>query len=211
MSNEKIGYKMVILGDSSVGKTSLFRKIVSERFEENLVSTIGIDKKTLNITINTQDKGEKELEVYLFDTAGEERFRTISISYFRESKGLLIMYDITNLESFQNIENWLIEIKDSLGEDNNYLMILLGNKLDLVNDNLKKREVETKEAENFCFDNKIFWGGECSVKDIRIEDLKNMFKLFIEEIYKKVGNNIVRRNSSVLVTSKTRKTTKKFC
>jgi len=212
MSSDKITYKMIILGDTAVGKTSIFKKITTEEFDPMVISTIGIDKRTLTININTPEEGEKECEIYLYDTAGEERYRTISISYFRDSKGLLIMYDITKNESFQNIDGWLQNIKDSLGEDNSdYLMILLGNKLDLVNIDSSKREIETEEAKNYCEKNNIFWGGECSVKDISIESLKDMFKLFIEEIYKKVGNNIVRRNSSVLVTSKTRKTTKKFC
>ena len=189
MSEEKLGYKVIILGNSSVGKTSLFKKIINERFSGNVLSTIGIDKKTLDIKINTEDKGEQELEIYLFDTAGQEKFRTLSVSFIRESKGILMMYDITNLDSFQSIENWLNDIKNSLGENKNYLIILLGNKLDLVNDNIKDREVETEDAEKLCLDNKIFWGGEISVKDISIEDLKNLFKSFIEEIYKKVGNN----------------------
>ena len=202
---------MIILGDAAVGKTSLFKKLTTEQFDPKVISTIGIDKRTLSIVINTEDEGEKDLDIYLFDTAGEERYRTISVSYFRDSKGLLMMYDITKNESFQNIEDWLKNIKESLGDNDDYLMILLGNKLDLVNINKDEREVDTEEAKNFCEKNNIFWGGECSVKDIAIEDLKNMFKSFIEEIYKKVGHNVVRRNSSVLMRSKTTKTKKKCC
>ena len=211
MSEQKLTYKMIILGDAAVGKTSLFKKLTTEQFDPKVISTIGIDKRTLSIVINTEDEGEKDLDIYLFDTAGEERYRTISVSYFRDSKGLLMMYDITKNESFQNIEDWLKNIKESLGDNDDYLMILLGNKLDLVNINKDEREVDTEEAKNFCEKNNIFWGGECSVKDIAIEDLKNMFKSFIEEIYKKVGHNVVRRNSSVLMISKTTKTKKKCC
>ena len=211
MSEQKLTYKMIILGDAAVGKTSLFKKLTTEQFDPKVISTIGIDKRTLSIVINTEDEGEKDLDIYLFDTAGEERYRTISVSYFRDSKGLLMMYDITKNESFQNIEDWLKNIKESLGDNDDYLMILLGNKLDLVNINKDEREVDTEEAKNFCEKNNIFWGGECSVKDIAIEDLKNMFKSFIEEIYKKVGHNVERRNSSVLMRSKTTKTKKKCC
>jgi len=212
MSKEKLGYKVIILGNSSVGKTSLFKKIINERFSGNVLSTIGIDKKTLNIKINTEDKGEQELEIYLFDTAGQEKFRTLSVSFIRESNGILMMYDITNLDSFQSIENWLTDIKNSLGENKNYLIILLGNKLDLVNDNIKDREVETEDAEKLCLDNKIFWGGERSVKDISIEDLKNLFKTFIEEIYKKVGNNNDKvENSFSLKKSHIKKENKTKC
>ncbi len=211
MSEQKLTYKMIILGDAAVGKTSLFKKLTTEQFDPKVISTIGIDKRTVSIVINTEDEGEKDLDIYLFDTAGEERYRTISVSYFRDSKGLLMMYDITKNESFQNIEDWLKNIKESLGDNDDYLMILLGNKLDLVNINKDEREVDTEEAKNFCEKNNIFWGGECSVKDIAIEDLKNMFKSFIEEIYKKVGHNVARRNSSVLMRSKTTKTKKKCC
>ena len=189
----------------------LFKKLTTDQFDDKVISTIGIDKRTLPITINTSDAGEKELEISLFDTAGEERYRTISVSYFRDSKGLLIMYDITQIESFQSIEGWLDNIKEQLGENDDYLMILLGNKLDLASNDPSLREVDTEEAKNFCEKNKIFWGGECSVKDISIDKLKGLFKSFIEEIYKKVGHNIVRRNSSVLSRSKTRKTKKKCC
>ncbi len=211
MSDDILKYKLVILGDSGVGKTSLFKKLLTEKFEPKVISTIGIDKRTLNIKKNIQDVGEKDAEIALYDTAGEERFRAISVSYFRDSNGILLMYDITKQNTFENLNNWLENLKTTIGDNENYLMILLGNKLDLVNINKDEREVDTEEAKNFCEKNNIFWGGECSVKDIAIEDLKNMFKSFIEEIYKKVGHNVARRNSSVLMRSKTTKTKKKCC
>ena len=214
MSIEKLTYKMIILGDSAVGKTSLFKKLITEKFDTNIISTMGIDKRTLSIKIKTPKDGEKDVDIYLYDTAGQERFRTISISYFRDSKGVLIMYDITNNESFQNLKGWLENIKNSLGDNDNYLMILLGNKLDLIKDNKAKREIEIEDAKNFCKKNKIFWGGECSVKDIEIDKLKYLFKSFIEEIFKKIGYNVaIRSDSSILEKSafKTEKRKKRCC
>ena len=123
MSKAQLTYKMIIIGDSNVGKTSLFKKITSETFDKNIISTIGIDKRTLDITINTPE-GEKNVEIQLFDTAGEERFRSISISYFRGSNGLLIMYDITKNDTFQNLSDWLENINSSLGNNDDYLVIL---------------------------------------------------------------------------------------
>jgi len=199
---------MIIIGDSNVGKTSLFKKITSEKFENNIISTIGIDKRTLYITINTQE-GVKDVEIQLFDTAGEEKFRSISISYFRGSNGLLVMYDITKNDTFQNLSDWLENINSSLGNNDDYLAILLGNKLDLVEEDKNKREVEEQDAQEFCQNNKMFWGGECSVKDINIDKLKNMFKSFIEEIYKKVGSNIKKEDS--LKVKKNEKSNKKKC
>ena len=96
MSKDKLAYKMTLLGDTGVGKTSLFKKLVKGTYEEKTISTIGIDKKSLNFQINTSD-GEKEAEITLFDTAGQEKFRSISVSYFRESKGLVMVYDIISM------------------------------------------------------------------------------------------------------------------
>ena len=161
---EKLKYKMTFLGDTAVGKTSIFKKITKEEFDPKVISTMGIDKKTLSFNINTS-KGEKDVEISLYDTAGQERFRSISISYFRDSQGLLVIYDITNYETFKSIEHWLEDIKDSLGNNDDYLTILIGNKLDLTKDDPQKREVEENEAKEFCTKNKILWGGECSAKD----------------------------------------------
>ena len=207
MSKAQLTYKMIIIGDSNVGKTSLFKKITSETFDKNIISTIGIDKRTLDITINTPE-GEKNVEIQLFDTAGEERFRSISISYFRGSNGLLIMYDITKNNTFQNLSDWLENINSSLGNNDDYLVILLGNKLDLVEEEKNPRDVEEKDAQEFCEKNNMFWGGECSVKDISIDNLKDMFKSFIEEIYKKVGSN-VKKDESLKIKNK--ENSKKKC
>ena len=196
-SIEKLKYKMTLLGDTAVGKTSLFKKLTKEEFDPKIVSTIGIDKKTLNFNINSS-KGEKEVEISLYDTAGQEKFRSISISYFRDSKGLLVIYDISNFESFKNVEHWLVDIKDSVGNNDDYLIILIGNKLDLIKDDPQKRDVEEGEAKEFCTKNKILWGGECSAKDDSSEKLKEMFINYIEEMYKKVGANIKKNDESLL-------------
>ena len=197
MSKSGLSYKMTLLGDSGVGKTSLFKKLFTGKFDPRIISTIGVDKRSLNISINT-DEGEKDVDISLFDTAGQERFRSISISYFRESSGFFVMYDITSDESFQNVQQWLNDIKNNLGNISKYLIILLGNKLDIALEDSTKREVKEKDADEFCQNNDIFWGGECSVKDFSVDDLKEMFKKFVEELYKKVGAN-VKRSESILV------------
>ena len=92
------------MGDNAVGKTSLFNELITETFEPNIISSLGLDKRTLSKRINTPKDGEKKVDIYLFDTAGKEQFRTISVSYLRDLKGVLIIYDITNNESFQNLE-----------------------------------------------------------------------------------------------------------
>ena len=198
MSNEsnKIVYKMIIVGDSAVGKTCIFKKITSGLFTEKSISTIGMDRRTLTFTINTGD-GEKEIDVQLWDTAGQERFRSITTSYYKSSNGLLLMYDITKKETFDNINNWIDSIKDSLGDENNYLMVLLGNKVDLANANPSSREITAEEAESFCKEKDLFWGGECSAKDFTEEQLKEIFTKYTLEIYKKIGTTESRGSSFV--------------
>lgn len=192
MSTEnKITYKMIIVGDSAVGKTCIFKKITSGDFSEKSISTIGVDRRTLNFTINSEGK-EIEIDVQLWDTAGQERFRSITSSYYKSSQGLLLMYDITRKETFDNIENWIKSIRDSLGEEEKYLIVLIGNKVDLANEKPESREVTLEEAENICNEKKVYWGGECSAKDFTEKELNELFTKYTEEIYKKVGQNIIK-------------------
>ena len=196
MSNEQLKYKITLLGDTAVGKTSLFKKLTSDDFDpKKAISTIGIDKRSLNMTINTDD-GIKEVDISLYDTAGQERFRSIAITYFRESSGLLVMYDITKEETFQSIEHWITDIKNNLGSNAKYLIIVLGNKLDKIEQ--EGRQVQENDAKEFCKNNEIFFGGECSVIDFSPEKLTEMFKKYIEEVYKKVGGGVKNRSNSVL-------------
>ena len=194
MSNEsnRIVYKMIIIGDSSVGKTCIFKKITSGVFIEKSISTIGMDRRTLTFTI----EGNKEIDIQLWDTAGQERFRSITSSYYKASQGLILMYDITKRESFDNVGNWIENVKDSL-EDTEYLIVLLGNKLDLAQAKPESREVTSEEAENYCKEKNIYWGGECSAKDFTEDQLKEIFTKYTYEIYKKVGANKSRGSSFV--------------
>ena len=211
MSKDKLRYKMTLIGDTGVGKTSLFKKLVKGIYEEKTISTIGIDKKSLNFTINTSE-GEKEIEITLFDTAGQEKFKSISISYFRESKGLIMVYDITRNETFQKLNSWYNDILDNLGKKENYLVILLGNKVDLIEENSEKRDVDEEEAKKYCTDNHIFWGGECSAKAFDTEKLRSIFKECIEEMYKKVGKSnedVNNKDTKLKKSNNTKK--KKFC
>ncbi len=207
MTNNRLSYKMTLLGDSGVGKTSLFKKLINENFDPKIVSTIGIDKRTLFFNINT-DEGEKEVEISLYDTAGQERFKSISISYFRESKGLLVIYDITNYETFNHVEVWLKDVIDTLGKKEDYIIILWGNKADLVEENPEQREVEEEEAKEFCAKNNLLWGGECSAKTFTQDKFREKFKDFIIKMQKKVGDNFKKEED---ILKKNKKNKKKRC
>ena len=208
--NSKITYKIIIIGDSAVGKTCIFKKITSNTFNEKSISTIGMDRRTLFFTIKDSKGSDLEIEVQLWDTAGQERFRSITTTYYKSSQGLLLMYDITKRETFSNVENWIENVNDSLGNNNDYLIVLMGNKLDLVKDKPEARDVTEEEAQKLCQEKNIFWGGECSAKDFSEEELRNIFTKYTQEIYKKIGVNITK-GEMVTTNNNDNKKKKSFC
>ena len=208
--NSKITYKIIIIGDSAVGKTCIFKKITSNTFNEKSISTIGMDRRTLFFTIKDSKGSDLEIEVQLWDTAGQERFRSITATYYKSSQGLLLMYDITKRETFSNVENWIENVNDSLGNNNDYLIVLMGNKLDLVKDKPEARDVTEEEAQKLCQEKNIFWGGECSAKDFSEEELRNIFTKYTQEIYKKIGVNITK-GEMVTTNNNDNKKKKSFC
>ena len=131
-------FKVLLLGNSDVGKSSLILRYVDQVWSDTFVPTIGVDFKVKTLEIDN-----KQIKMQIWDTAGQERFRNVISSYFRGSHGILLIYDITNRDSFKNLENWLIEIEKNASQ--NVLKILIGNKNDLVND----REIQAEEGQAF--------------------------------------------------------------
>lgn len=115
-------YKILIVGDSNVGKTSVLTKFTDKTFETDILSTIGIDFVRKDITIN-----KKTINLQIWDTAGQEKFRSITKSYYRGSKAIFVVFSLDSLESFYSIDNWIQNIREEVG---NVLIVLLGNKLD---------------------------------------------------------------------------------
>ena len=201
MSESKTEYKVVLIGNTAVGKTSLFKKLTTGEFNEKNISTIGMDKKSLPTEIEVNENNQivkKQIDISLVDTAGEERFRSITKNYFKESDGILLLYDVTNKESFKNVESWIDSIYESLGSHKNskYEIILIGNKVDLIGVEEYVREVNEEEAESICKDKSLIWGGETSVKNIKMPELENLFKNYVKHIYDKVGEKKVTKQVS---------------
>lgn len=126
-------FKMLIIGNSSVGKTSFLFRYVDGSFSSNFVSTVGIDFK-----VKVVFRGDKRYKLQIWDTAGQERYRTITTAYYRGAMGFILMYDITNEESFNAVQDWLTQIQTYASE--NSLIILVGHKCDMKDERVISTE-----------------------------------------------------------------------
>jgi len=133
-------FKLLLIGDSGVGKSCLLLRFADDTYTESYISTIGVDFK-----IRTVELDGKTIKLQIWDTAGQERFRTITSSYYRGAHGIIIVYDITDVESFNNVRQWLFEIDRFASENVNKLLV--GNKSDLVNKRVVTKETATEFSE----------------------------------------------------------------
>nr|CAI39270.1 rab_B74 [Paramecium tetraurelia] len=132
-------FKIVFLGNQSVGKTSIINRFIFDNFTGNEQPTVGIDfiSKTLQVD-------NKSVRLQLWDTAGQERFRSLIPSYIRDSQAAIICYDITNEKSFQDLQKWIEDVKDERGDE--VLIYILGNKIDLDQERVIQTDVGEAKA-----------------------------------------------------------------
>ena len=167
--------KYIIVGDSSVGKTNLLMKFIQNKFTEEYLTTIGVEFGTKNMKINN-----KVYRIQIWDTAGQEYFRSIARAYFKNCVCAMVVYDITCKESFENVKSWLQDIQEE--SPKTVLVALIGNKIDLE----EKRIVSFDEGKKFATENGIIFM-ETSAKTG--EGIKEIFEQSIREIEKKMEEN----------------------
>mmetsp|Transcript_1411 Transcript_1411/g.1790 ORF Transcript_1411/g.1790 Transcript_1411/m.1790 type:complete len:246 (+) Transcript_1411:252-989(+) len=146
-------YKLVFLGDQSVGKTSIITRFMYDNFDRHYQATIGID--FLSKTMYLEDR---TVRLQLWDTAGQERFRSLIPSYIRDSSVAVVVYDVSNRASFLNTSKWVEDVRSERGND--VVICLVGNKTDLGND---KRQISTEEGEERAKKDGLLFM-ECSAK-----------------------------------------------
>ena len=186
-------FNINFLGDTSVGKTSIIKRHVNKTFDENAIATIGID--------NIKDEKEFDKKKYsfkIYDTAGQERYKSISLNYIKLGDGFLLVFSVDNKETFDKLEEWIQNIYDSVSIDEK-VIFLVGNKIDSPN-----RVVKREEAEAFA-KNKKFRYFETSAKTG--EGVEELFDELYNTIYNlnKKGENNLKGDNLKLKSGKTGK------
>ncbi len=174
--------KLLSLGETGVGKTSIINMYSENIFFGNQLPTIGIDFKTKNLKYKSKD-----FKILLWDTAGQERFRNITASYYKGGHGVLVVYDITDRESFENLNSWLIEVEKNANK--NIFKLLVGNKCDLESD----RKVSFQEGKEFAEGNGMKFIETSAKDDLKVYDA---FELIASEIIKSNINKEVNEKKN---------------
>jgi len=192
-------FKFLIVGDTNTGKSCLLQRFADDSYTTDFISTIGVDFKVKTIEI-----GGKIIKTQCWDTAGQERFRSITNSYYRGAHGIIIVYDITNKQSFFNIEKWMRDIK-VFGSDNAIKMII-GTKSDLS----KERKVSKEELETLAneLDMKYI---ETSAKEN--DNINEVFNMLCEEILTNTVKKLecTKKEKKIIDTTLLKKTRRNCC
>ena len=179
--------KVIVIGDTCVGKTNFIFRFVENRFSLNYVSTVGFDYRSKIITL---PKSKKKVKLQIWDTAGQERYNAVNKNLFQKVQGVIIMYDITNRASFENINKWLYLLSQNVSDK---AKILVGSKLDLSEE---KRIVTEEEGQNLADKNNMpFY--ETSSKTG--ENVEKIFFTLAQNIYENLSNENINDNASVKI------------
>ena len=186
-SSQEKQYKLLLIGEQAVGKSSLMNRYVDNVFEMNIMGTAGLDLKKKIVEI----KGEK-IKIFIFDTAGQERFRSIAKNQYKKADGIIVIYDVTDRKSFENVKRWLDSIKAEI--EGGTESLLIGNKIDLVSE----RVVSQKEGEDIAKSKNIPFIETSAKESLNVKDafLKVINSLYQRDLNKKNKGNEGKKNKS---------------
>jgi len=192
-------FKILLIGDSGVGKSCLLLRFADDSWTDSHISTIGVDFK-----IKTLNCDGKVIKLQIWDTAGQERFRTITSSYYRGAQGIILVFDCTDMESFNNVKQWLGEIDRYACENVNKLLV--GNKTDLV----QGRVVDKSVANEFADSMSIPYIETSAKNATGVEDAFMMMARAIKDRLASTTDTPVQKTDTVSPTNKPAKQERKF-
>ena len=174
MSDEEYDeiFKVVLIGDSGVGKTNILSRYVRDEFSIETKSTVGVEFGSKIVKVSNQT-----IKVQIWDTAGQERYKAITTAYYKGAKGAFVVYDISKKDSFTNVDKWIGELKTH--GDAEVCVLLVGNKCDLE----EQRQVTTEEAAK---KSEVYDIAFCETSAMQAVNIEKVFSIMIEEIAKKV-------------------------
>ena len=177
--------KIIIIGDSSVGKTNIMSKYLKNEFHEDSKATVGVEFGSKQFTIDGH-----VIKVQIWDTAGQERYRAITSAYYKGAKGAFVVYDITRKNSFESIEKWVNELKNV--SDKNITILLIGNKSDLED----QRQVTKEQGEEKAGKLEVAFMETSALSG---DNLEKAFELMINQVYKKCHEEMLAENDVDIV------------
>ncbi|AAW43502.2 GTP-binding protein ypt3 [Cryptococcus gattii Ru294] len=186
-SNYDYLFKVVLIGDSGVGKSNLLSRFTRNEFNLESKSTIGVEFATRSINVDG-----KTVKAQIWDTAGQERYRAITSAYYRGAVGALLVYDIAKHQTYENVTRWLKELRDHA--DANIVIMLVGNKSDLKH----LRAVSTDEAKQFATENGLSFI-ETSALDA--SNVESAFQNILTDIYRIVSSKSLESSGDVIKPS----------
>ncbi|KAK2454424.1 Ras-related protein RABA4d [Trifolium repens] len=180
--NQKIDYvfKVVLIGDSAVGKTQLLARFSRNQFNVDSKATIGVEFQTKTLIIDN-----KTVKAQIWDTAGQERYRAVTSAYYRGAVGAMLVYDMTKRQSFDHMSRWLDELRGHA--DANIVIMLIGNKCDLGT----LKAVPTEDAEEFAQRENLFFMETSALESTNVE---TAFLTILTEIYRLISKKTLTAN-----------------
>lgn len=169
-------YKVLLLGDSTVGKTCFLMRYTDKTFQEIHMSTIGLDYRLKNMTL---DNG-KNVKLQIWDTAGQDRFRAITKNYYKGANGIILIYDVTSIQTYENVKNWLQQIREEASP--NVVIYLVGNKIDMSDE----RKIKKEEGEKLAGEFKLPFFETSAKEGTGVSETFEALVKQIDEVYSKI-------------------------
>jgi Ras-related protein Rab-11A len=167
-------FKIILIGDSGVGKSNILSRYVNNYFSESSKSTVGVE-----LGCKIEEINGTKVKVQIWDTAGQERYKSITQTYYKGAKGALIVYDISRKESFLNVDKWIGDLKEFGEED--VCVIIVGNKCDLEDFRQVSTDEVSKKAEQYSV-------GFCETSALSAKNIDTAFQMLIKKVSEKIPN-----------------------